>query len=144
MSSRTICIVLCTETPIPIFDPRVSAVVDEILQIDGLQHGPQFPLVDSHSRDSVRSVLGSVGSLRRGEADGVPALLSVAHFAASVSDVFELYQAAHIDGFSISARRKMIERRDDGTRVVPQSEQIECSTVVNSLLKNAVARPSRP
>ncbi len=125
--SRSIPIVLATETPVETYDMERGEVVDEILKIDGMDVPQQVPLVDSHDVGSVRSVLGSIRDFDK--QDG--RLLARAYFASSDDAVktFRDYAEGHLTDFSVRARRLKV-RYEDNTRIVESSRVIEGSAVV--------------
>src|SRR5215207_9339720 len=59
---RTFEATLSTGAPVERFDTR--GTFDEVLDVRGAQLPESVPLLDSHNRDSVDRVIGSVGTLR--------------------------------------------------------------------------------
>ena len=132
--------VLATETPVPVYEMG-RGVVDEVIHIDGMHLPSQVPLLDSHQRGSVRSVLGSIRELRR--EDG--RVVGRAFFASdSVSrQVFENYADGHIDSFSVGAEIQGAHYEDDGERkIIDRSSLIEGSAVVVGADPNARTVPA--
>lgn len=66
--------ILATEQPAKVFDWSRGEFVDEILLIDGIAIPDHLPLLDSHSRESVGNVIGSVRDIRVTTAGGYRAL----------------------------------------------------------------------
>lgn len=137
----TIPIVLATENPVETVDLEKFALVDEVIELKGMELPPQVPLMDSHQRDSVRRALGSIRSLRveGGELRGT------AFFAATDAgrEAFTLYADGHLTDFSVGARSlKHVYR--DGVKYVTRSRLIEGSCVAVGADPAAVARSQKP
>lgn len=66
--------ILATEQPAKVFDWSRGEFVDEVLLIDGIAIPDHLPLLDSHSRESVGNVIGSVRDIRVTTAGGYRAL----------------------------------------------------------------------
>jgi hypothetical protein len=122
--------IICTDQPVGSYDPLRAEVVPEVLDIDGLQLPQRVPLVDSHRKDSVRNVLGSVDSLRRTTEAGLKAVRGLLHFTDANRATWQLYEGGHVDALSVGARRLAIRRHADGSVTVTKSELVEVSTVV--------------
>ncbi len=82
--------VLATEQPAKVFDWERGGFIEEILLIDGIAIPEQLPLLDSHSRESVSNVVGSVRNIRQTTAGGYRALEGEVVF----SEADELSRAA--------------------------------------------------
>jgi hypothetical protein len=65
-AARSVEAVIATEDPVVVFDWKRYGLVDEILRMDGLilPESKQVPLLDTHDRSSVSSVVGSTRDLR--------------------------------------------------------------------------------
>lgn len=64
-ATRSIEVVLATETPVRVVDWDRCEIVEEVLRMDGLEDLPeQIPLLDSHGRYTCDDQLGSVRNLR--------------------------------------------------------------------------------
>lgn len=62
---RSIECVMCTETPVKMYDWYREEFFDEVLLTDGARMPKQLPLLDNHSRYSSTSVIGSVREIRK-------------------------------------------------------------------------------
>lgn len=101
---RSIPMVLASEDPIPTADLGRMEIVDEVLELDGMEvpASGKIPLLDTHNRDSVRNVLGSIRDIER---DG-KYLRAVAYFSEDAEDVYRAYRDGHLDSFSVGASIK--------------------------------------
>ena len=139
MANLTLQAVVATEAPVETFDPVAGTYVDEILSVAGMELPNQVPLLDSHSRDSVRHVLGSVNNLRKTTEQGVGRVVrGTLNFVESARSVYELYAGGHLSDVSVAARRLEIRRNDDNSRTVTRSRLTEVSTVILGADSNAV------
>lgn len=66
--------ILATEQPAQVYDWQRGEFVNEVLLIDGIPIPDHLPLLDSHSRESVGNVIGSVRNIRVTTAGGYRAL----------------------------------------------------------------------
>lgn len=102
--TRTIKAVLATEQPVPMFDYRSGKMIDEVLMADGGKFPDRLPLLDSHSRYSSSSVLGSVREIRK---DG-DRWRGIVHFATNAGDradqTWELVRQGHLEDGSVGYR----------------------------------------
>lgn len=62
--ARTVEAVVASETPVPMYDYWRGEVIPEVLRADGVKLPKQVPLLDSHSRWSMKDQLGSVRDLK--------------------------------------------------------------------------------
>lgn len=62
---RSVQAVMATEAPTEVYDWYRDRTVNELLMMDGAEHGDQLPLLHAHSRYSLDDVLGSVREIRR-------------------------------------------------------------------------------
>lgn len=134
--NRSFPIVLATETPVTTYDTSRMEMVEEVLRLDGMEVPNQIPMVDSHARGSVVSVLGSIRDFQI--SDG--RLIGRAYFASDpVSrETFEKYADGHLTDFSVGAGT--LERVYEGrTKYVTRSKLIEGSAVVVGADRNAKA-----
>lgn len=134
--NRSLPLVLATEAPIQAYDMTRMEVVDEVLRLGGMEIPTQIPLVDSHERESVVNVLGSIRDLR---VDG-GRLIGRAYFASDPvsQQTFEKYADGHLTDFSVGARP--LEKEYQGrTKNVTRSTLIEGSAVVIGADQNAKA-----
>lgn len=133
---RSIPIVLATESPVPVYDVSRMEMVDEVIVMDGMDLPRQLPLVDSHNRDSVRNVLGSIRDLEISDSR----LIGRAYFSSDENgrQAFQNYADGHLTDFSIGARR--LEQEYEGkTRYVTRSQPVEGSAVIVGADPNATA-----
>lgn len=56
---RTVDVVIASETPVPLWGKWT-----EVLRMDGAQYGAQHPLLDSHDRGSIKSIVGRLSNFR--------------------------------------------------------------------------------
>jgi len=131
-------IVLATEAPVPTLDSVRRDVVDEVLHIDGMTIPQQVPLLDSHDRESVRHVLGSIRDLERKTVNGVKSLVGRVYFASDEESqrAFQKYKDGHLTDFSVGARRQAIKNFGN-KRDVTRSRLLEGSAVVIGADSNA-------
>jgi len=124
---RSIPMILATEDPIPTYDLMRGEVLDEVLHFDGMQMPSQVPMVDSHDRGSVRSVLGSIRNLevRNGQ------LVGRAYFSSDPESqrAYQNYKDGHLTDFSVGASIRASEYRG-GQKHVVSSVLREGSAVV--------------
>lgn len=124
---RSVPMVLATERPVQVYDFERMEVVDEVIRLEGMDVPKQVPMVDSHGRESVKNVLGSIRDFQ--VKDGQ--LIGRAYFAADeVSrSTFEKYADGHLTDFSVGART--LNREFKGrTKTITRSQLIEGSAVV--------------
>lgn len=103
--SKSVEVVIASETPVERWDESRGDVFHEILSMDGVQfrnEKRQLPIVDSHDRSTVRNVLGSVRNLR---IEGNE-LVGDAMFAADADsqNAFRKLRDGHLTDFSITAQ----------------------------------------
>lgn len=63
--ARTVEAVIATENPVEVYDWWNNRIVNEVLLAEGAQLPGQMPMLETHSRWSLDSVLGSVRSIRK-------------------------------------------------------------------------------
>jgi hypothetical protein len=116
-SKRSVRVVTATENPIERWDERRGQVVQEVLEMDGLQMRPgatQIPIVDSHDTTTVRNVLGSLRNLAiDGDEFG-----GVAFFASDDESqrAYTKLMDGHITDFSITAQPNEVLELKTGQR----------------------------
>lgn len=91
--AMTVSATLCTGARVAVGTPH--GAIDEILRLDGFEADNQLPLLDSHNRGSIASVLGSVREIRRSGAR----LVGVLHLHDSAA--FAKIRAGHLNSVSI-------------------------------------------
>lgn len=64
-AERSVEAVIATDAPVEVYDYRSYSVIDEVLRIDGAEFADQVPLLESHNRWSLDSVLGSIRNIRK-------------------------------------------------------------------------------
>lgn len=136
MEGRSFPIVLATEAAVRTYDFARGEVVDEVIRVSGIEFPLQVPLVDTHDRSTVRSVLGSIRDL---DVSG-GRLMGRAYFAADdVSrTAFQNYIDGHLTDFSIGARS--VEASYEGKRkIIARSQLLEGSAVVRGADPNCKA-----
>jgi hypothetical protein len=102
-TKRSVPVVLATENPVQVWDESRRMMIDEYLDMDGVELPSQVPFVDSHKHDTVRSVLGSVRELAI-----VNRELHGRTFFATKPAAVESYQDirdGHLTDISVGARR---------------------------------------
>lgn len=124
-------IILATEAPVPTYDATRREIVDEVLLLDGMSIPPQVPLLDTHDRDSVRNVMGSIRDLERKTINGFKSLVGRAYFASDEESqkAFQKYRDGHLTDFSVGARRQSVKNTGN-RRDVTRSRLLEGSAVV--------------
>ena len=102
--ARTLPAILATEGRVLVYDYRGGQVIEEVLAADGGTFPERMPLLDSHSRWSSSSVLGSVRDIR---VDG-DKLRGIVHFGrdlgANVDSIWERVRQGHLTDGSIGYR----------------------------------------
>lgn len=141
--NRSIPIVLATEEGVRAYDGRQMDVVDEVIDLAGMEMPRQIPMVDSHDRYSVRSVLGSIRELKVENGQ----LLGRAYFAGDETsrETFEKYADGHLTDFSVGAIEHSAEYDESQSPVrktITKSELVEGSAVVAGADPNAKAIPA--
>jgi len=134
--NRSIPLVLATESPVRVYDLERMQVVDEVIRLEGMDMPSQVPMVDSHGRESVKNVLGSIRDFT--VQDGQ--LIGRAYFASDEVSrtTFEKYADGHLTDFSVGART--LERKfDKQTKTITRSQLIEGSAVVVGADRDAKA-----
>lgn len=64
LEERSVEAVLATENPVPVYDMRSYEIIDEVLLMRGHKPPSQMPMLESHMRFSLDSVLGSIREIR--------------------------------------------------------------------------------
>lgn len=141
---RTIDLVLATEAPIPTADLSRMEIVEEVLRLDGMELPKQIPMVDSHQRESVHHVLGSMRNLRVERGPDGPRLLARAYFAKDpvAMQAFNNYADGHLTDFSVGAARLQSRYEPGNRKIVERSRLIEGSAVVRGGDPSAKALPA--
>ena len=133
---RSILMVLATEDPVVTYDKSSMRVVEQSLRLDGMEIPNQVPMVDTHERQSVSRVLGSIRDLKVEEGK----LIGRAYFASDEMSraAFEKYADGHLTDFSVGAL--IMKREYQGKSMfVTRSKLVEGSAVVAGQDKNAKA-----
>lgn len=96
--ARQVQAVMATETPVPVWDWD-RGMVNEVLLMSGVSFPEQVPLLDSHDRSSVETVLGSVSGIavRGPELTGLVEFSTVPRAQDSLTKVAE----GHLTDFSV-------------------------------------------
>lgn len=63
--SRSVEAVLSTENPVRVFDWETGEVIEEVLRVDGAELPQQMPLLNSHQRNGIENVIGSIRQIRK-------------------------------------------------------------------------------
>ncbi|OGJ87334.1 MAG: hypothetical protein A2487_00025 [Candidatus Raymondbacteria bacterium RifOxyC12_full_50_8] len=92
--------VLASDSPVPIFDHSTGQFIDEMLL--GFSYGDQIPLLDSHARDSVNCILGSISDMRM-EGALLVGLLTFGTTTRAL-EAKQLVKEGHLSGISIGYR----------------------------------------
>ena len=96
--------VLSSEGRVEMFDWRSGEMIEEVLLADGVDTPDQLPMLDSHSRNGIANVLGSIRRIRKGD-DGQT--IGVLHFVrdddASMS-AFRKVAGGHLTDVSVGYR----------------------------------------
>lgn len=114
---RAVRMTLVTETPTEVFDPRRGEIIREIVLVRGVEWPERFPLLDSHNRNTVDGVLGSVSKLER-QLDGEPRIEATARFSSrqKAIDAYNDIRDGHITDPSVGARRLKTRWLERGER----------------------------
>lgn len=124
---RSFPIILASETPVRVYDYERGDIVDEVIEMAGVELPRQIPLLDTHDRSSVQHVLGSIRELR---VDGQH-LFGRAYFSSHPQAVqaYENYRDGHLTDFSIGAVAERVDW-DGNTKRITSSKPLEGSAVV--------------
>ena len=98
--ARSVEAVFATETPAAVFDPQRWAAIDEVLRMDGAEIPPQMPMLETHSRWSLDSVLGSGRNLRS-QGDELLGRLFFATDDARAESAWSKVRQGHVNAVSI-------------------------------------------
>ena len=133
--ARSIPMVLATDAPIEVYSQERMDVIREKIELGGMEFGAQVPLIDSHERETVRNVIGSIRDLQ--VRDGK--LIGRAYFASDQAsrDIYEKYRDGHLTDFSVGASVIDGYYNEDGDRIVTRSRLTEGSAVVAGQDPNA-------
>lgn len=96
--ARQVQAVMATETPVRVYDWE-RGVVNEVLLMSGASYPEQVPLLDSHDRGTVETVLGSVTAIM---VQG-PELVGLVEFSSvpRAQDAMTKVQEGHLTDFSV-------------------------------------------
>ncbi len=101
---RTVVATLSTEQPVPMYDYRTRAVIDEVLMAGGGRFPERMPMLDDHSRWGANSVLGSI----RNPVNSGDRWRGTLHFAVNAGDqvdqIWEKVRQGHITDVSVGYR----------------------------------------
>lgn len=117
-TTRSVEVVVTSETPVQVYDWQRDEVVDEVLLMDGLEPPKQTPLLDAHNRWSVTSQLGSARDYRV-QGTEVLARISFAD-TATARDAANLMRDGHLTDVSVGAR---LDRNK--AVIVPKGEKVK-------------------
>ena len=116
--SRSVEVVGATEKPVEVFDYERFEIVPEVLLMDGVEmpSSRQIPLLDSHSRYSTASVLGSF----RGMKTEGGQLIGRVHFSSApeVEPIWTRVREGHLTDFSVGYRVIKAQWVPDGENAV--------------------------
>jgi len=124
MTSKSVPVVIATETPVEMQDDRTGMLYHEILNMDGgLIRGnrDRLPIVDSHDRDTVRNVLGSIRNIQIVDDPNLGRVMRGDAVFARDGDsqvAFEKLLDGHLEDFSITAIRNRQRRIGPGESYV--------------------------
>jgi hypothetical protein len=134
--AKSVPVIIATETPVEMIDEKTGMLYHEILNMDGaiIRGGrDRLPIVDSHDRDTVRNVLGSIRDIHKYD-DPIlgPVLRGYAVFARNEDsqDAFEKLLDGHLDDFSISAIRQSQRRIPTGERFIHRDKDLVGPAVI--------------
>ena len=126
-ADRTVEVVIASENPVERYDEDRDDVVREILDMDGIRmrnpDKPQLPIVDSHNRDTIRNVLGSIRGLK--VEDGQ--FIGRATFASDQAsqDAYQKLKDGHLTDFSITATPNEIQNIQRGEKGIFRDQEID-------------------
>lgn len=112
---RTLDLIIATETPVKMYDWETGEVVPEVLLAKGCVMPRQVPLLDTHSRWSTSSVLGSVRDKKVEET----LVAGTARFSATprADETFIKYEEGHLTDFSAGYLNNDVTRVKKGEKV---------------------------
>jgi len=124
--TKSVEVVIASENPVERYDETRGDVIQEILAMDGVQfrnpNKRQLPIVDSHNRETVRNVLGSVRNVRVEGSE----LVGDAMFArdSDSQNAFDKLKDGHLIDFSITATPTEIQSIQRGEVAVFNGSEI--------------------
>jgi hypothetical protein len=136
MATKTVPVIIATETPVEMQDERTGLIYHEILDMDGGRvrgERDRLPIVDSHDRNTVRNVLGTIRNVRK---EPHPEYGMVMRGDASFArdddsqDAFEKLLDGHLEDFSITAIRNQQKRVAPNETYIHRSKPIVGPAVI--------------
>ena len=117
--SFSVDVIAATEQPVRVFDMERFEVVNEVLLMSGLElpDSGRVPLLDSHTRWSVKDVLGSVGGFKPARINGSGNVLEARVTFAATADgraAAELVRDGHLTDVSVGYQTKLSSWIPDG------------------------------
>jgi len=100
---RSIEAAVSTDTPVDVYDWRSGEMISEVLTADGAVLPDQAPLLETHMRWSLDTVLGSARNLRR-EGNGITGRLLFAKDDERADSVWNKIRQGHITDVSVGYR----------------------------------------
>jgi len=115
IENRSLEFVISTETPVMMYDWEQGKFVNEVLLARGAVMPKQVPLLDTHDRYSVKTVLGSVRNkkIEEGAVSGKAFFSSVPE----AEEAFTKYKEGHLTDFSAGYKVNDVKRILKGEKV---------------------------
>jgi hypothetical protein len=136
MESKSVPVIIATETPVEMFDDRTGMLYHEILDMDGgVVRGQRdrLPIVDSHDRATVRNVLGSIRNIQITDDPQLGRVMRGDAVFARDEDsqaAFEKLLDGHLEDFSITAIREAQHKIDSGVTYTHRGKSYNGPAVV--------------
>lgn len=113
--NRSLEFVISTEDPVLMYDWETGEYVPEVLLAKGASMPKQVPLLDTHDRYSVKTVLGSVRNKK--VEDGLVAGTAIFSKVPAAEEALIKYEEGHLTDFSAGYRNNDITRVKKGEKV---------------------------
>lgn len=136
MQAKSVPVIIATETPVEMVDERTGTLYHEVLDIAGGRvrgNRDRLPIVDSHDRDTVRNVLGSIRNVRKEQHPQLGAVMRGDAVFARDGDsqaAFEKLIDGHLEDFSITAIRNMQRRINPGESYTHNGRVIQGPAII--------------
>lgn len=150
-TERSVEMVIATEEPVVEWDRRSGKFIPTIIRVSGIEFPDQVPMLDTHSREGVSDVLGSIRSIRV-EGDK---LIGKAIYGrtAKAEDAMILARDGHLTDYSIGCIPLEAMYEDEGKptvrKIITRSRMMEVSNCpigadASAKLRAAVVETTQP
>lgn len=128
IETRSVEIVIASETPILEWDRKTQTYLPTVIRSSGIKFPSQVPLLNSHHRDGINTVLGSVRNIRV-EGD---LLVGTAYYASTAEGekAWTLAREGHLTDYSIGCQPTAASYEGQGAsmrKIITSAEMFEVS-----------------